>query len=100
MWKSNPNWDPDTKRAYEATKKGKPKIEVGIDPQSDERIRELGKNVRKKRGFWKFIIILIILLLMFDQLFMNGEILSNIIKNLPGKWKTCRKLDNWNQIFK
>ena len=61
MGKPNPNWDPDTRKAYKAIKKGKPKVKVGIDPQSDERIKELGKNVRKKRGFWKFVIILIVL---------------------------------------
>ena len=84
MGKSNVNWDPNTKKAFESAKKGRQNIEVGIDAQSEERVNELGKNIRKKRGFWKFVVILIIFLLIFDEFFMDGELVINIIKNLLG----------------
>lgn len=74
------NWEPDIKKAIK--KSGDKTKNLGIDAQSDERYAGLGKTVRKKKGFWRWIAILIILLIIFDAFFMNGEIFINVLKNI------------------
>lgn len=85
MSKSNTNLDPNTKRAFEEASKGHKNKKLGIDANSDERIYDLGKNLKKKRGFWRFVIVLIIFLLIFDAFFMKGELIINFLKNLFAK---------------
>ena len=80
MSKKQVNWEPDIKKAIK--KSGDKTTNLGIDAQSDERIADLSKTVHKKKGFWKWIAVLIILLIIFDAFFMNGEIFINVFKNI------------------
>jgi hypothetical protein len=82
MAKSKMNWEPDTQQAFDKVRKGNKKMDLGIDARSEERINDLGENLKKKNGFWKFAIILIVILLIFDAFILNGELIINFLKNL------------------
>jgi len=57
-------------------------LNYGVDAQNDERYYELGKSLKRKGCFWKVIIILIVLLLLFDVIFMKGGLFINSLLSL------------------
>lgn len=81
MGKSNVNWEPNLKDANKKRKKEK----YGIDANADERYADLGNSARKKKGFGKVIALIIIGLIIFDALVMQGEIFINVFKSLLDK---------------
>lgn len=81
MSKTNANWEPDLKNANKKQKQAS----YGIDANSDERFAELGRSAKKKTGFGKIIVLIIIGLILFDAFIMQGELFINILKNLLGK---------------
>ena len=54
----------------------------GADASGDERYYHLGKTAREKKGFWKWVAIIIISLVLFDVFIMHGEIFKNMMKTI------------------
>ena len=70
------NWEPDIRKATRV--RNKPRTNLGIDAQSDERYSAIGKSWKTAKGLIKFVITLFILFILFNTLFSNDELLNNI----------------------
>ena len=77
MGKSNNNWEPDIKKAYQRQKNKK----YGIDPNDKDRFQDLGNTIKNKRGVFRWIAVLLVILVLLDLFLNNGELISNILKN-------------------